>query len=165
MARRSPPAFSSAEAENRATVAAGFVAGMLSGLRARGVDPLPLLAGAGLGREHLEGPRRTPLGAYAALYNAERRQPGARVRILHYGDSPTTADLITADVRTLLQDRFGDAGHGVHLIAKRHALCRNGIAHRDDVERIRSDGRVVMHRAHAAEADDAPCDWFAHGRR
>lgn len=40
------------------------------------------------------------------------------VRILHYGDSPTTADMITADVRALLQERFGDAGHGYHLIAK-----------------------------------------------
>ncbi len=40
------------------------------------------------------------------------------VRILHYGDSPTTADMITADARALLQERFGDAGHGYHLIAK-----------------------------------------------
>ena len=40
------------------------------------------------------------------------------VTILHYGDSPTTADLITGDVRALLQQRFGDAGHGYLLIAK-----------------------------------------------
>lgn len=40
------------------------------------------------------------------------------VNVLHYGDSPTTADMITADVRSLLQKRFGDAGHGYHLIAK-----------------------------------------------
>lgn len=40
------------------------------------------------------------------------------VTILHYGDSPTTADMITADVRAMLQSRFGDAGHGYHLIAK-----------------------------------------------
>ncbi len=38
----------------------------------------------------------------------------ARVtRVLHYGDSPTTADLITADARALLQKQFGDAGHGL----------------------------------------------------
>jgi lysophospholipase L1-like esterase len=41
-----------------------------------------------------------------------------RVSILHYGDSPTTADLITGDVRALLQQRFGDGGHGYLLIAK-----------------------------------------------
>ena len=55
---------------------------------------------------------------YAALLRVERREPGAVVRILHYGDSPSTADLITADVRALLQHHFGDAGHGVYLIAK-----------------------------------------------
>jgi len=37
---------------------------------------------------------------------------------VHYGDSPTTADLITGDARELLQDRFGDAGSGFVLIAK-----------------------------------------------
>jgi lysophospholipase L1-like esterase len=42
----------------------------------------------------------------------------AITRILHYGDSPTTADLITGDTRQLLQKRFGDAGHGFTLIGK-----------------------------------------------
>ncbi len=55
---------------------------------------------------------------YASLLRTERREPGSVTRILHYGDSPTTADLITADVRILLQQRFGDAGHGTYLIAK-----------------------------------------------
>ena len=40
------------------------------------------------------------------------------VTVLHYGDSPTTADLITGDIREILQDRFGDAGHGFNLGAK-----------------------------------------------
>ncbi len=40
------------------------------------------------------------------------------VRIVHYGDSPTTADLITGDARDLLQERFGNAGPGFILIAK-----------------------------------------------
>jgi lysophospholipase L1-like esterase len=53
---------------------------------------------------------------YHSLGIAESRQGVARV--LHYGDSPTTADSITADVRSLLQERFGDAGHGFVLIAK-----------------------------------------------
>lgn len=55
---------------------------------------------------------------YAALHATERRDEGAVTRILHYGDSPTTADLITADVRTLFQKEFGDAGHGFVLVAK-----------------------------------------------
>jgi lysophospholipase L1-like esterase len=37
---------------------------------------------------------------------------------MHYGDSPTTADMITADARDLLQKHFGDAGHGFCLVAK-----------------------------------------------
>src|SRR5262245_61700716 len=66
-------------------------------------------------------PVRDPAGDmerfYSALYRTENEQP-AVTRILHYGDSPTTADMITADVRVLLQRQFGDAGHGFSLIAK-----------------------------------------------
>ncbi len=40
------------------------------------------------------------------------------VHILHYGDSPTTADLITADARSLFQRQFGDGGLGFVLVAK-----------------------------------------------
>src|SRR3984957_2366904 len=43
---------------------------------------------------------------------------GGSTRILHYGDSPTTADLITADARVLLQKEFGDGGSGFVLIAR-----------------------------------------------
>jgi lysophospholipase L1-like esterase len=55
---------------------------------------------------------------FEALRRVEAKEDGARVRIAHYGDSPTTADLITADARDLLQRQFGGAGHGYHLIAK-----------------------------------------------
>src|SRR5215471_8699740 len=43
---------------------------------------------------------------------------GKSIRVLHYGDSPTTADLITADARAALQKQFGDAGTGFVLIAR-----------------------------------------------
>jgi lysophospholipase L1-like esterase len=55
---------------------------------------------------------------YDALARTEKGEPGAVTRIVHYGDSPTTADLITGDIRLLLQRQFGDAGHGFVLIAK-----------------------------------------------
>ena len=55
---------------------------------------------------------------YLALWRTELGAPDAITRVLHYGDSPVTADSITADVRSLLQQRFGDAGHGFVLIAK-----------------------------------------------
>jgi lysophospholipase L1-like esterase len=60
---------------------------------------------------------------FAALWKLEQSRgqqsnDGGVVTILHYGDSPTTADLITGDVRAQLQSRFGDAGRGYTLIAK-----------------------------------------------
>lgn len=55
---------------------------------------------------------------FQALWRTESKQTGAVTRILHYGDSPVTADSITADLRSLMQDAFGDAGHGFILIAK-----------------------------------------------
>jgi lysophospholipase L1-like esterase len=55
---------------------------------------------------------------FQALERTERKQPGALTKIAHYGDSPTTADMITGDARGLLQNQYGDAGHGFLLIAK-----------------------------------------------
>jgi lysophospholipase L1-like esterase len=55
---------------------------------------------------------------FAALWNLEQNKGNATVTVLHYGDSPTTADLITGDIRAQLQSKFGDAGRGYTLIAK-----------------------------------------------
>jgi lysophospholipase L1-like esterase len=55
---------------------------------------------------------------YAALARLDRHVPLASATVVHFGDSPTTADLITGDVREQLQQRFGDAGQGFNLIAK-----------------------------------------------
>ena len=55
---------------------------------------------------------------YEALSRTQAKQPGSITRILHYGDSPVTADSITADARAMLQAQYGDAGHGFVLIAK-----------------------------------------------
>lgn len=54
---------------------------------------------------------------FAALQRAEAGQLKKPIHILHYGDSPTTADLITADVRARMQERFGNGGYGFNLIA------------------------------------------------
>ena len=68
----------------------------------------PYLVENGTGLDHF----------YAALNDLANGKRNRPVRIVHYGDSPTTADLITGDARELLQDRFGDAGSGFILIAK-----------------------------------------------
>jgi lysophospholipase L1-like esterase len=55
---------------------------------------------------------------YGALLDGLEGKRDRPVRIVHYGDSPTTADLITGDARELLQARFGDGGPGFVLVAK-----------------------------------------------
>ncbi|HLK66902.1 MAG TPA: GDSL-type esterase/lipase family protein [Bryobacteraceae bacterium] len=55
---------------------------------------------------------------YQSLWRTERREKDAVTRVVHYGDSPTTADLITGDIRSQLQKRYGDGGHGFVLLAK-----------------------------------------------
>lgn len=73
---------------------------------------------AGKGVHPLATPDKSLDAFFAALRRAEMKQETGVVKIVHYGDSPTTADLITADIRQMLQTQFGDAGHGYHLIAK-----------------------------------------------
>ena len=86
----------------------------------------PGAAGAGAKEAVAPAPPQQPLldpghaldAFYRSLLRTERREGGAVTTILHYGESPTSADLITSDARRLLQARFGDAGHGFVLIAK-----------------------------------------------
>jgi lysophospholipase L1-like esterase len=54
---------------------------------------------------------------FEALARVKRKEPGAQVRIAHYGDSLVTSDYVSGTVRRGLQARFGDAGHGFLLIA------------------------------------------------
>lgn len=55
------------------------------------------------------------------LMAAERKDPGAIVRVVYFGDSIVASDLITGKLRRLLQDRFGDAGHGYAIAANAYA--------------------------------------------
>jgi len=65
----------------------------------------------------IEDPSGRALNAFfAALVKTETA--GGQTRVCHYGDSPITNDGITSTVRRLLQQRFGDAGHGFILIDK-----------------------------------------------
>ena len=79
-------------------------AGSMDAIRAKRLEVLA--------PKNLIDPRREMDHFYGALLN------GVTVRVLHYGDSPTTGDLITADARAALQHEFGDAGAGFVLIAK-----------------------------------------------
>lgn len=55
---------------------------------------------------------------FKQLARTLRRESKAVTRIAHYGDSAVAADSITSTARELLQQRFGDAGHGFILIAR-----------------------------------------------
>ena len=55
---------------------------------------------------------------YDALARTEQKEPGAITRISHFGDSPVSGDLISGEARTLLQEKFGDSGHGFITVSK-----------------------------------------------
>jgi lysophospholipase L1-like esterase len=65
----------------------------------------------------IEDPSGHALDAFFAAL-AKTESGSGQTRICHYGDSPITNDGITSTVRRLLQQRFGDAGHGFILIDK-----------------------------------------------
>lgn len=70
-----------------------------------------------VGSEHpIEDPEHALDSFFASLARTEGRQPGAITRITHYGDSPITNDGITSTVRRLMQEHYGDAGHGFILM-------------------------------------------------
>lgn len=65
---------------------------------------------------NISDPTHTLDSFYSKLARTEAKEPQAITRIIHYGDSPITNDGTTAPVRRLLQEHFGDAGHGFILI-------------------------------------------------
>jgi lysophospholipase L1-like esterase len=70
------------------------------------------------GAPGIEDPTGHALDAfYASLAKTIAREDGAVTRILHYGDSVITADLISGTMRREMQAKFGDAGHGFILTA------------------------------------------------
>ncbi|MBC8070888.1 MAG: hypothetical protein IAG13_21350, partial [Deltaproteobacteria bacterium] len=60
-------------------------------------------------------------GFFARLARTDAGYEHAVTRVVHWGDSVVAADHITSSVRAKMQQRFGDAGHGFHLLAKPNA--------------------------------------------
>lgn len=79
------------------------------------IDPTEY-AGIEVGIEDPTGRGLEPF--YRALLRTARREPGALTRVGHWGDSSIATDHITYTVRRNFQRRFGDGGHGFHLIAR-----------------------------------------------
>ena len=55
---------------------------------------------------------------FSKLTLTELRLPGAITRAGHWGDSVLGGDGLTESIRRRLQERFGDAGHGFHIMGK-----------------------------------------------
>ncbi len=67
----------------------------------------------------VEEPAGKPLCAFHEVLEELRQGRRSRpVRVAFYGDSLLTSDHLTAQVREVLQDRFGDGGHGFVLPGK-----------------------------------------------
>lgn len=98
----------------------------------------------------LELPSPTALDTfYARLARTDARYAGAITRVSHWGDSVVANDNISSALRFAMQRRFGDAGHGFHLVAKPNANYRHrGVRFSDGegweicyiINRCRGDG-------------------------
>lgn len=72
---------------------------------------------------------------YEQLMLAEMEVPGAIARAGHWGDSVLGGDGLTGKIRSLLQDRFGDAGHGYHALGKYNRWYRHrGVRYKEKVD-------------------------------
>ncbi|WP_394833118.1 GDSL-type esterase/lipase family protein [Pendulispora rubella] len=105
----------------RATENQGTVTNALPAEKAKEPPPDPAALAKLAGSIAVEDPTGHALDAfYGQLARTEQEKgkaDGAITRILHYGDSVITSDLISGTLRRRFQDRFGDSGHGFVLTA------------------------------------------------
>jgi len=62
---------------------------------------------------------------FSRLTASDLGYAGAVTRAVHWGDSVVANDNVTSTLRELMQARFGDAGHGFHLLARPTASYRH----------------------------------------
>lgn len=90
---------------------------------------------------------------FESLARTEARYAGAVTRVSHWGDSVIANDNVTSTLRGVMQRRFGDSGHGFHLLAKPNASYRHrGVTFKDGeqwsrcyiINKCRKDGRYGL---------------------
>ena len=92
------------------------------------IEKLPALASSPEDSERVERPLEnveTLDPFYAALAASELGYAGATTRVMHYGDSAIGNDGIPGAIRLKMQARFGDAGHGFHLLGQPNASYKH----------------------------------------
>lgn len=62
---------------------------------------------------------------FTALGRTQARYDGATTRVMHWGDSVIGLDGVTSAIRRRLQKRFGDGGHGYHLMSPPNTSYRH----------------------------------------
>ncbi|MEM6296442.1 MAG: GDSL-type esterase/lipase family protein [Myxococcota bacterium] len=88
-------------------------------------------------------------GFFEQLARTDASIEGAMVRVIHWGDSAIGIDGIPGAIRRRMQNRFGDGGHGFHLMAPPNTSYRHrevDFDHNDNwkkcfiIHKCRSDG-------------------------
>lgn len=101
--------------------------------------------------ELFEGHELDPF--FAKLARTDASLAGATTRVVHWGDSAIGVDGIPGAIRQRMQARFGDAGHGFHVMAPPNTSYRHkGVKfeHNDSwrrcfiIRKCRSDGRYGL---------------------
>lgn len=92
-------------------------------------------------------------GFFENLARADAGIEGTVVRVMHWGDSAIGIDGIPGAIRRRMQNRFGDAGHGFHLMAPPNTSYRHrevDFSHNDAwkkcfiIHKCRSDGHYGL---------------------
>lgn len=92
-------------------------------------------------------------GFFEELARADAGIEGSVVRVIHWGDSSIGIDGIPGAIRRRMQNRFGDAGHGFHLMAPPNTSYRHrevAFSHNDSwkkcfiIYKCRSDGHYGL---------------------
>lgn len=89
---------------------------------------------------------------FEALARTDAGYEGAVTRFVQWGDSVMAADKVTSAIREEMQRRFGDAGHGFHLLAKPNNSYRHHGVRFDAsgwdlcyiINKCRTDGRYGL---------------------
>jgi lysophospholipase L1-like esterase len=111
---------------------------------------------------------------FAALAHTDARLPGRVTRIVHWGDSAIGMDGIPGAIRRRMQHRFGDAGHGFHLMAPPNSsymhrevrFRHNGAwAHCFVIMRCRKDGHYGLGGATFSSTGGAESTFAPHPTR
>ncbi|MEX1368375.1 MAG: GDSL-type esterase/lipase family protein [Nannocystaceae bacterium] len=106
---------------------------------------------------------------FEVLARADAGYAGQVARAVHWGDSAIGVDGITSAIRKRLQARFGDGGHGFHVMAPPNTSYRHrGIRFRHNdqwglcfiIQKCRSDGHYGLGGTTTSSSGGAQ-SWFA----